>query len=431
MRGRTNITGGGMNLNATVDEFTVVDGQSVTSGDFVEFETVVSEKTLTSLKLSTKAHSKVTEDLCVVLHNNILYLISSGYNGLEIVDSYSDMLVRDYEILPDKSIVIGVQEEPFIIRLKITNEKFQYVCGATGIPSGEILSTDLNYLLVNGEKLYMFNIRTNVIDSSHYTYYFSIYTFDVSVSSRVSYISGNFDETIYEGLQRSSKSNFWKPVFVGENIYLLSEKASSKKFLNFQIIGGSLNIISNESVAAGTDVPLICFFDKYILSLSGYVLYIYNTKTGVSTQYTLPNFGFNISYNGLLYAEISEISEGRFAIFFYGGSPQKTYYQNGVFKLSESTGALELESNIFNPGFSSFSNSQIGVIFLNGIINDLMYVNNVTKSYAIEYKQGAGLLYDKTKEGFVKPYSGGIAIGVAKQSGKSGQKIEAYVPTPV
>ena len=40
------------------------------------------------------------------------------------------------------------------------------------------------------------------------------------------------------------------------------------------------------------------------------------------------------------------------------------------------------------------------------------------------------ILTEKVDENYVKTYGGGKAIGVAKQSGKSGQKIEVYVPTP-
>ena len=38
MKGRTNISGGQLTLNATTEEFQVADGQSITAGNFVQYE---------------------------------------------------------------------------------------------------------------------------------------------------------------------------------------------------------------------------------------------------------------------------------------------------------------------------------------------------------------------------------------------------------
>ena len=97
MRGRTNITGGGMNLNATVDEFTVAEGNDITSGDFVEYYTTVSERTLISSSMSILNHTKTGNGLCLGISDNVLYLFEETISGLEIVGAYNDYVVSDYE----------------------------------------------------------------------------------------------------------------------------------------------------------------------------------------------------------------------------------------------------------------------------------------------------------------------------------------------
>lgn len=44
MKGRTNISGGGMNINADVENFTVASGSNVTAGNFVQYRMEESDK---------------------------------------------------------------------------------------------------------------------------------------------------------------------------------------------------------------------------------------------------------------------------------------------------------------------------------------------------------------------------------------------------
>ena len=275
MRGRTNITGGGMNLNATVDEFTVAEGNDITSGDFVEYYTTVSERTLISSSMSILNHTKTGNGLCLGISDNVLYLFEETISGLEIVGAYNDYVVSDYELLTDGTVAICVKGRPFVIRLKIIEKRFQYICSATGIPEGNIGNNDGGFVSEYGGKLYLFNTKNKRVQSgtaSKVCAFLSLYTFDISSETSVIYQSG---EPNTEVLSHWSDidvihSFFGKPIFCNGFIYVPYKKADSyssnySTISKFAIVEGSLSYISFERIDMSFSQYAILIFDKYIL----------------------------------------------------------------------------------------------------------------------------------------------------------------------
>lgn len=438
MRGRTNITGGGMNLNAETKEFTVASGKNVVAGDFVSYYTTVSEKVFSSSEFSTFDHAQIGDGMCLCINEKALYLLKQTENGIEVVSAYNDYSVFDFCVLSDGSVAVSVLGTPYIVRLRISNNGFQFVCSASGIPTDSIKASNGGCLAEHEGKLYFFNsFFEYVSQNKSHSMYVSPYIFDISKSTQLSYISGTASKNTYTIWERidSGVTRLSKAMFVNNNLYIVSLVRGYLSTSNITGDIAELEIVANtleykESVGAfdGKQCP-ISFYDKYIFWTDGINIHLYNVMSGNEKAYRLDNFGFssNVTETSKRTTKFSKVENGAVAIFFYGGSGKK-YSQTAVFEINEAPGDVLLKSNIFNPSFTSYSND-IGVICIGDTINDIVYSNR-SYSYVINYDKSAELLTEKENKSYVEPYTGGLAIGVAGQSGQSGQTIEVYVAKP-
>lgn len=431
MRGRTNITGGGMNLNADVQEFTVASGKNVVSGDFVSYYTTVSEKALISSPFSTYDHTDIGNGLCIVLSNNILYLLKLTENGLEIVDAYNDYTTIDYALLSDGSIALCIEESPYLIRVSVSSERFGYVCSVSGEPSDIFAGLTAYYVSEHNGELYLFSSK----NSDSYLR-LSVYLFDVSNSSKITYKITIASDKYFENWKMSGNNGeyrhrIYKPIFVGDYLFAFSDTnyddSLNKIFIDKN--APSIELVGAIKYSYAIPEKIFAFYDKYLLwKRQGVqpVYCLYNIKTDAITTYELKNFGFAVSGTYTTDINTSLVGDGGFCVLY---TESNVRGQNGIFKIREATGDLSLASNIFVPTFSQHFDSS-GVIYLDGTVNNVAYSSGRTYTYVYSYEPSAELLTEKVNKNYVQPYTGGLAIGVAKQSGKAGQSIEVYVAKP-
>lgn len=436
MRGRTNAGGNGnLAINGNIAQFKIEDGISVTAGDFVEYKTQISESTVTNSELILGMQTQIGENLAITQSNGQLLLLKMVNNQLKIIYSYNNHIVTGYDVLSDGTIAVKVSGEPYLVRLKIENEMLQYICAADGIPEDSGLRKNYAPFPVecNG-KLYLVGI--GVYDDSYYHIFYD--QFDILDKTRITYENeGLNDKKIFQGPDLGGVVQMEHCLALGENIYVFATYTNTNTYrggslgyrirINEDMSSEAESSTSNSAFTARNGKP-ISFFNKYILSVTIDEIVLHNANSKQISSYALKDFGFNMPSASIdRYVAISKIGNDRFALF-YAASRSKEYFQTSVFKVNENIGDIEIEGNIFKPSFSDLQCSESGAIYLNGIINDTIYYSGKTRSYAVSYNPQSGILSDEVDTTLVKPYNGGASIGVAKQSGAGGQKIEVYIP---
>lgn len=436
-----------MNLNAEVQEFTVANGKNVVSGDFVSYYTTASENILISTEFSTYDHVQIGNGMCINQSNGVLYLLKQTENGLEILDAYNNYSVLDFEVLSDGSVVACITESPKLIRLMISNDSFQYVCSASGTISSVLESTGSLYSIEYEGYLYVFLPSTQTVPETNQTatIALSVYLYDISQDDAMEYIKTVADKiTTTEAWQYSTATSLrlYKPLIAGEYFCVPTKitwgsgsGASTKSYITkFKVSNQAVVYISEKATSFEGRQKMQSFHGKYLFYAYEEYLMLFNTANDSIATYSLSNFGFA---NGEYDIYYSKISNDKIAIFFAGiaaYASKGVVRENGIFEINKATGSIMLTTNIFKPVFSLHgtynSASRNGIICVDELVNDIVYNDGMSCSHTISYEPDAGLLTEKTNKSYVQPYTGGLAIGVAKQSGTAGQSIEVYVAKP-
>ena len=421
MTGRTNITGGGMNLNAEVQEFTVANGKNVVSGDFVSWRTVKKESVLTYSDIEQGKTEQVGENLVVTQSGEALYLLEMVNGNLRIVSSYSEKPVGGFCIMQDGGIAVAVKSSPYLVRLVVGNANLEVSSEAQNV--SVTIPTPFGVEEKDG-KLYVLG-RYSAFEVRLYPFTYSAGGMTLESST---YIEINLGNNI-SGLD-------WTGAFSASgNIFIISNYVQGNRFVYKIAFNSGNTTVKTEQVSEKGLKTLfpVSFFDKYVIFSSSYNLYIYNAETEEMKEIDMHGFGFPAtdSYTAAnRNSAFAKHGDNELAIFFNGGG--SSYLSAVVFRVANS-GNLEMASNIFKLKFESASvttATNMYLFFVGNSVNPTCYASNATRCISSTYDSASEQLTDYVEPNYVEPYTGGLAIGVAKQSGKSGQTIEVYVAKP-
>lgn len=436
MRGWTNIAGGGINLNAGIQEFTVANGKSVVAGDFVELYTIESESVLTYANIKQGKTAQISENLVITQSGETLYLLKMEEGRLNIVDSYSEKAVGGFCITENGGIAVAIKSSPYLVKLKVQNG---FLAKDSEAQSVDDISPGTLYGISVEEKdgrLYVIgSTRTQSGSTYHYTGRILIFKENAGgnmAPETTSYITFNLLSGVTTPYYISGTFSAGGYIFC----CLDSEAYKSKSIVKISIQGSEASIESISTNAVNSLFP-VTFYNKYAIWASqgtdGSNLYIYNAQSNSVEQIDMSGFGFPVAsdYDSKkrTRAAYAKYEDDKLAIFFSGGG--STYLNVAVFKVSNS-GNLQGLSNIFKVEYesASFTEADVYLFFLNRTVNPACYFSSATHCLAVSYNAGSHELTDFVQPDYVKPYEGGSAIGVAKQSGTSGQAVEVYVAKP-
>lgn len=429
MRGRTNAGGSGtLAIKGNVEQFKVAEGTSVAVGDFVEYKTVKSENVLSYNRVQQEKTEQVGVDLIVTKSKGSLLLLRVAEDKLNIIASYNEKKVNGFCTMSDGRIAVSVNDEPYLVILKIENDLFIISTEATdSMPAPASSVEEFN------NKLYLIQARK---ESS--VYYATFYVFLENEDSTISL--EKTDDTNIEFIRTSEYKVVLNTFILGSNIcYIIYGEDSSGNIRSEN--SGAITIkedgFGKYNLGFDGDAKSffpITFFDKYAFWGKTNAFYLKNISSGEKTGINADSFGFvwkesNLNYCKSAYAKYGE---DKFAIFFFGGEREVKYYQVATFQLNKNSGTITRLSDIFIPEFTeltqSIGHNVFGMFFFENNVIPTQYANNATYDYMIAYDNNSNQLSDQIDKNYVETYKGGNTMGVAKQSGTGGQKIDVFVP---
>lgn len=438
MKGRTNVGGGGtLAINGETEKFTVADGARVAAGDFVEYRTQQNESLLSNSVVDTYDHVQIAENLAITLSNNALLLLKMVNGQLKIINSYNDYVVTDYTLLSDGGIAVRVNISPYIIKIKVENEQFQFICSAEGIPA-DYPSSRIRSLVEYNGKLYLFG-SVSYIETRNIRYELKFYRFDITDSEQILYIDFSETEENNGFFGAWSEFEIVSSFVLNDYIYFVNGYMSTSsgntlyRLQRFKINDETKEPSNLENISReiNTQQKPITFYGKYVFWAYSNEIYLYNANAKTTINVGLASIGFAAHSSASTPEQnaFSKINNDKLALFCRIYNNNKHVYETAIIQIDEFTGNMNRISNIFNPSFENLSATFVEVMYLNGVVNDIMrYSNNTSKTYSILYNPETNILSDEVDTTSVKPYTGGSTLGVSKQSGTSGQKIEVYVP---
>ena len=372
MTGRTNVGGGGVALNADVVPKIIKSG-SITAGDFVQY--YLEENTIDFQRQMLFFLGNIGQFVIAVLgtsSDNRLVLIKDG----EVIDSYSTYNVK-ISCVYGNYIIINVSST--LIVLGIQNEQFVLVDSVQAATCIKILGINNKIIgLGSGKDIIICDI-SNIGELSNL------------VSQTISYMSYDFnandDIRYYNGYYYIIKYQYQGHKFEldANNNITNSERTydSTKGAYNY------LNQYGNKVLYGGTTQ-----------------LVIFEIVTGNKYTITLPSS-----------RELASNLENELFIAKYSSSELALY----KFDIqTETVTLLDINTSLTRSYYS------------NWLHNDTLYasiVNNGSKYSRLEIinESYLQLLSDKN---YVVPFSQyGHPIGVAKDSGRTNDIIDVYVPT--
>lgn len=432
MRGRTNAGGSGnLVIKGDVGQFKVEEGTRITAGDFVEYKKQKNVSILSYSDIGDGKKMQIGENLIAAISNKSLILLKMINGKLNIVASYNEKEVTGFCLIESGKLAVSVSTAPYLVKLQIENDIFVNTNTADW---GETCPIVENEIVCGAEeiegKIYLLSLLATASDSKR----LACYIFDLSSDGGLVYSGVNI---LYPSFIRQTGNYIFYGTFsVGNLIVAYFQNGSSPPFKylytakideeNNQIVKG--DICGDEKLGRDSFFYPIVFFDKYVVFSSDEYIYCCNSISNTSEKILSTSLGFSAadSYGEKIYMAISKCQEDKMAIFFHS-SDETVNYQVCVFQVN-SSGTITRASDIFELDIAN-SGSAINIFFAENTVNATIYsTGNPTNCYALSYNEISHWLTDYIDADYVRPYSGGEAMGVAKQSGTSGQKIEVYVP---
>lgn len=491
MKGRTNISGGGMDINADVENFTVASGSNVTAGNFVQYKNEKSDR-----KYDTNTGC----------NENLKGFAESGNEAPKIIPCGNDKYVRRYKNKSDYNLywfnLIDVRSGLRVLSTVSVSSK--NIPGCCLLSDGNIAL----YYMVEENK---FTIEIYNIESTFFlvnTYEFSnenigeeeqIHATQLENGDIIfakygnciicNYHNGEITKNEYLNLEINKKLNIrddekevidgdndWNMYSVGENSFLIFPKFSNTSYLCL------ISII--ESAAYMIDSMVVAYQSKFLnlalwgnaFGISGKVLFSDGKKSGyvdASNRNAKEYFYTKIYYkkndrimqtqsidlletardsfldlDSNLFKSCDTSSSGtaqyvKEDVFYVALTPQYNYSLNkksrtaiyraeynqssGMFNTSNIV-TFDGDSSLYKFGYGQFFESNSGDVYY---LYETNAEGDLSKSgrwiMKMTYKNGILEIGENT--GMVENYTGsGAAIGVAKQSGKAGDVIEVYTP---
>lgn len=488
MRGRTNVSGGGegINLGAEVQEFTVADGNNITAGNFVQYHVENRNQKYESNGFfeerfynSGNGYSKVIpmgNDKYILWYSNSdsqstpFYLsivdVSNGFNILSTI-SIVNYPFQDCCLLGDGNIAVAYMAESNKITIRIykfqntlsllntytTTEESRTGMGyvhLTQIGDSSIIVSCANHFFIckyaNGVINSSKYVKLEILNAKHYKISdWSMYMVGsnkiivFSMSGSGNGIGNNFSSVYLLGISENNISiisrlslgnactngALWGNAFGINKKVLFSDgfldsspsdaNASAEEcyktkiyYLNDESVAFTMNYdLLQEARDAFSDLNSQLIIRPSVYDSSGTAQYV---KENVFYAAVLPKYG---SFN----------PQNRAAIFRVTYNPT-----TGSFERSNIV-TIEGEESGDCAGYGKFFESEEGNVYY--LYETSLSGSGKTGRWLLRMTYKNGILEKGANTQYVENYSGNAAIGVAKESGKPGQTIEVYVPTPV
>lgn len=384
MKGRTNVGNGGITLNASVVSKTIKTG-NITAGDFVEYYT---EPSTISYDEHMYFIGYIGDYTVVAVGNDSSRNIAILKDDI-ILDRYVDYMFnyQPYWAVIVGNIIIFYSANGSVITLKIINDKLTLVDIRTPVYLYSPRYVNGKFMGMETNKAY---INVCDIDSEGNISEFTRSAFNFNSSS--------VDFKYYDGIYYA----------VGQGSY------SGYKF-ELDSNNQAINIVSGQ----GSIDNVFSMFSQF--QYGSKVLYPNSRSTIPICLHDLIT-GTNVQVAGISGATsggpvIIQVENGRTYILTY----------NSFFRLYEFDPDSVTVSLIASGG-RNFSTSQATAWLKNNIINAMIYNSDDRRKLQIYGED----IIDIPDVNYVIPYSGSIIpIGVAKDSGRTNDIIDVYVPTPI
>lgn len=411
MKGRTNL-GNGIFLNATTALKIVSGANGITAGDFVQYYTTNPYDELATVTNEKFHHfKKIGNDYYVVqVGDTILQVLRYTNDVMEIIHTITSTFIVGYVIIDSTHIVVS--ETRVVKSYEITTNgltELSSVSVLTSNPNGyshiDYDSTTNQILLRSYADVYFVHISNEyILTYSSSTDYLQLKHNNVVINYNNNGFLENNDYYVMGSNTTGSSSNIYKFVLdlnnhtitsslVGENAYSSSQE-------QIYILGDNFACISKE----------------YNISSYKLRLRVYS-KANLSV----------VANNSDAYPIISNfIGTNK----FIGIDTTRKY---AIFEFNEANNTFSVLSNIYSEEISLLMNNA-SIYAENGtafVIANMASGSNLKEiarylSYNDNYTQITG----KTSTDYVERWDGSLdVIGVAKDSGESGDTINVYVPS--
>ncbi len=435
MRGRTNISGGGgLAINGDVNQFKVVEGSSIVSGDFVSILSKTSNKYKGSGAINRIF--KISENRIVGFRANEFWVLEVSNNGIEEYKTFSINYVYSFEYI-----------------YQIDNSHFVTLYSDIEINTSNQMEVRINYITID--------IENNLVNVEG-----KIYEIVVPEITIFEYyeglVSGNFLFFPIRGYLGENSKNSKQAALVWINI--------NNQEWGYKLVEKKYNTLGNKCTLLEAEK-----FDFYLFSsglndngIISVCKFNFNEENAILelVNYYQPGVGDIGHYK---YGDVCYLGNNRFSYTNLDGTYKHMLYvfefTNDLYLkineiiLEEVTGDREyqifkLENKIIILGFgSTYYLEKCYVININDILNiKEIQFNSLDSSIKIDYYNlvlfGMGNNVIISSEGAiieqckimgntlvgvddiqtVSNYNGS-ALGVAKTSGNAGDIIDVYVPS--
>lgn len=432
MRGRTNIGGGGIAINATVEQKTIKSG-NIIAGDFVEYfseKQKINQNANCYFKFNISEYSVALRDYAVVIFKN--GQITSAYTGNVIykICKYNNLIL--FLAYENDKYIIGV--------LKIQNDQLVYVDSVeTGVNfNASTINREISICAGNG-KVVIVGIKKYYSNPQMRIY--AGYVCDIANDGTLSNGAGtNFPTSEADAYVWSNNDtrkqiaivyndgHFRAVSLVGEgNIYELtidSNNSITPVVSGFQQFISSSTTVSNigelENIA-GQFGNLIVFTSGYY---SGYITL--NIISGAVSNILVDGHASTVIDQGrFITTEVSE--NGSFS--FYNILTVRLYSYNELtnsielldtFSIEETDAFAPVNSNAYRSCINETTHTVYAVTYKSNNYPFYIYLFKVVNRNNIE---------NFSDINYVISYAGeGNPIGVAKDSGAVNDIIGVYIP---
>lgn len=442
MRGRTNVGGGnGIFVNGNIDFYTIVEGNSITAGDFVSRKIIPEIQEVYGANVSITGGEKVGENLYLFLVGDYLRILEYNGNEIKIIYTYSAQTYSLYSVDNATGKVWALKDNG-IDRFEVSGTKLVYF-DEFDLPQTGILAT-----YVNDEVLSI--LYTYYKNSSYYG--LAVQRYNIEGENLISDESGN--KIISEALRNNEKKVLsiyggriyfaaygnWSyrittgtsPVPTYELRYInsgyiyrvdLSQEIGNISLETLKTIydGGSSGTTSapsstykiSEIVEIGENNILVAYYARIGNNTINTALHHINLESG--TENVFPFSDFEMEESSSYFSLSHTIGENKFI-----ASSGKDY---AVLELNAQTLRITRISNILSTIYGTYNSS---IIQENNIC---FIVNYLQKLDAILFTIVDGKLDSSGEQKIIQSYDKNIgSIGLAKNSGKAGDTIAVYIP---
>lgn len=461
MRGKTNLRDG-IFLNATTEKKQIATSQTITAGDFVEYDAIKNMDKITNPYLeadisNTEGCYRINSDLYMLINKNYLTLLNSSFVVLQTLtfDNITDIkIINDYIVVNgDKLTLFKIDGQKLTKTDEITSH---YRYRLAKLNSNEIISADITtdynkkaYIIAN---IYAFNNDkfevkakgvTAYADTSYSSTPVTICIFNESENKIAILVQEQSSTASTCGAYHFAidESDYAISYIEGEFIRsALAHTGTSRRFTTSAINPYNNTILfeegSNQYISSLT-IQLLC-------SNKGEIFKSAKIKPTDYFKELFQGLAIYSSWNAIGYSSSIGVNIVKENVFYITFTPQYVYstsnYRIAVVRCEIRNELLVFSNSIFIDFYKGDFTSYFygcGYVFENdngdvkfGFIASQSSNDSYYGSYYVDLSYKNGILSVGKKTSYVRRFGGdGNPIGVAKQSGTAGQTIEVYIPS--